>query len=301
METRRRNHKPKIIVILGPTASGKSDLAVKIAKKINGEIISADSRQVYRGMNIGSGKITEEEKKEIPHHLLNVVSPKRKFSVSQYQKLAQKKIKNVSKKKKIPILCGGSAFYIQSIIDGIIIPEVKPDWKLRKKLEKKSVKELYLILKKKDPRRAKNIEKENPRRLIRAIEIIEKTKNPVPHFKTSSNYNTLIIGIKKDEKELKKLIKKRLLKRFKIGMIDEVLQLKNSGISWKRLESFGLEYKWIAKYLQKKISNKEMKEFLLRDIIKFTKKQMAWWKNDKRIKWIKNYKETKILINDFLK
>ncbi len=127
------NHKPftknyKLITILGPTASGKSDLAVKIAKKFNGEVISADSRQVYKGMDIGTGKVTKKEMKGIPHYLLNVASPKKRFSVAQYQKLALAAIKKIQGKNKLPFLVGGTGFYIQSVVDGIIIPEAKPDW-----------------------------------------------------------------------------------------------------------------------------------------------------------------------------
>ena len=129
----------KLIVILGPTASGKTDLAIKLAKKYNGEVVSADSRQVYKGMDIGAGKVTEKEMQGIPHYLLNVANPKIRFTVSQYQKLALKAVKNIQKKNKLPFLTGGTGFYIQSVVDAIVIPEVKPDWKLRKNLEKKAV------------------------------------------------------------------------------------------------------------------------------------------------------------------
>jgi len=291
----------KLIVILGPTASGKSDLAVKLAKKFNGEIISADSRQVYKGMDIGTGKITKKEMKGIPHHLLDVASPKKPFTVVQYQKLALKAIDKIFKKSKIPIICGGSGFYIQAMVDGIVIPEVPPNWQLRKKLEKKSTGELYKILKKLDEQRAKTIDKKNPRRLIRAIEIAKKLgkiplleKKPLP-------YSVLMIGIKKEKEELKKLIKKRLLKRLKQGMIAEVKKLKKLGISWKRSEEFGLEYRWVAYFLQGKINYQEMVQNLQKDIEKFAKRQMTWWKSDKRIVWIRNYKEAEKIVRNFLK
>jgi tRNA dimethylallyltransferase len=291
----------KIIAIVGPNASGKSNIAVKIAKRFNGEIISADSRQVYKGMNLGSGKITKKEMRGIPHYLLDVASPKRTFSVAQYKKLAEKAIKKILRKKKIPILCGGTGFYIQAVVDDISFPPVKPDWQLRKKLEKKSTKELFEILKKLDPNRAKKIDKNNPRRLIRAIEIVKKTKKPVPEIKKNPKYDILMIGIKKEKEELKKLIEKRLKKRLKQGMIKEVENLKKSGISWKKLESFGLEYKWIAKYLQKQISKSEMIEKLKKDIEDYARRQMVWFKKDKRIIWIKNYKEAEKLVKNFLK
>ena len=292
----------KLIVILGPTASGKSGLAVKLAKKFNGEIISADSRQVYKGMDIGTGKVTKKEMEGIFHYLLDVVSPKRRFTVFQYRKLAINAINKILKKGKIPVLCGGTGFYIQAVVDGILIPEVPPDWKLRKKLEKKSLKELFFQLKKLDPKRAKKIDKKNLRRLIRALEVIIKTKRPIPALKKKPlPYPVLMLGIKKDFQTLKKLIKGRLLKRLKKGMIAEVKRLKKSGVSWKRLEDFGLEYRWITKFLQKKISFLEMKEELQKDIEHFAKRQMNWFKRDQKIRWVKNYKEAEKLVKKFLK
>src|SRR3989338_4329550 len=133
----------KLIVILGPTASGKSDLAIKLAKKYHGEIVSADSRQVYRGLNIGSGKITKKEMQGVPHYLLDVANPKRKFTVFQFQTLAEKAIQKIYKRGKIPFLVGGTGFYIQSVVEGMTLPDVKPNWKLRKKLEKFSAEKLF--------------------------------------------------------------------------------------------------------------------------------------------------------------
>jgi len=148
----------KLIAIIGPTASGKSDLAVQLAQKYNGEIISADSRQVYKGMDIGSGKITQTEMRSIPHHLLDVASPKRKFTVSQYQKLAFKTIGQIHSRDKLPILAGGTPFYVYSVIDNYIFPEVKPDAKLRTQLEKLSILQLLQKLQKLDPERTESIE-----------------------------------------------------------------------------------------------------------------------------------------------
>ena len=292
----------KLIVVSGPTASGKSELAVKLAKKFNGEIISADSRQVYKGMNIGTGKITKKEMQGIPHYLLDVASPKRRFTVAQYRNLALKAINKIFRKDKIPILCGGTGFYIQAVVDGIVIPEVKPDWRLRSNLNKLSAVELYQKLKKLDPKRAKTIERKNKRRLIRAIEIVIKTKKPVPALKKNPlPYPVLMIGIKKEKKELSSLIRRRLLRRLKRGMIAEVKKLKKSGLSWKRLEEFGLEYRWVARFLQKKLNYQEMLKKLQKDIEHFAKRQMTWFKKEKRIQWIKNQKETEKLIEKFLK
>ncbi|MDD2696883.1 MAG: tRNA (adenosine(37)-N6)-dimethylallyltransferase MiaA [Candidatus Pacebacteria bacterium] len=294
--------KKKLIAVLGPTASGKSALAVKLAKKFNGEVISADSRQIYKRMNLGTGKITKREMKGVPHYLLDVASPKNKFTVVQYRKLAIQAINKIFKKGKVPIICGGTGFYIQAVIDGIMIPEVKPDWKLRKELELIATKNLFNKLKKLDPERTKNIDKNNRRRLIRALEILIKTKKPVPPFKKQPlPYPVLIIGIKKSKEELKELIRKRLLKRFRQGMIDEIKKLRKSGVSWKRLEEFGLEYRYIAQYLQKKLNYGEMIEKLQKETEHFAKRQITWFKRDERIHWIKKQPQAEELVKEFLK
>lgn len=300
--------KPKIIVILGQTATGKSDVAVKLAKKFGGEIISADSRQVYKGLDIGSGKITKKEMRGVPHHMLDIANPKKQFSVAQYKKLADKKIQEIhnnvqhsvlDNKRKIPIIVGGTGFYIQAIVDNLILPEVKPDYTLRKKLEKKSAKELFAMLKKLDKDRAKEIEKDNPRRLIRAIEIA-RMLGKVPKLKTNPQYDVLQIGLKLTDKELKEKIHKRLVARMRKGMVAEARRLHNppagggGGLSWKRLESLGLEYRYLALYLQKKISKQEMLSKLEIEIKRFAKRQMRWFKRDKRIKWFKPSEMKKI-------
>ncbi len=296
----KRRSCPKIIVILGPTASGKSDLAVSLAKDFDGEIISSDSRQVYKGMNLGTGKITTKETRGVPHHLLDVASPKRKFTVSQYKEKGEKAIQKILEREKLPIVCGGSAFYITALVDGIMIPDVSPDWKLRNKLEKKTTQELFEMLKKIDRRRAENIDKNNRRRLIRAVEITQKTKRPIPKIKKTKSYSPLFLGIEVNQEKLNKKIDKRLERRIQEGMLDEVKELRKSGISFKRLESFGLEYKWLAMYLQDKTNYEETVEGLSTDIKKFSKRQRREWKQDKRIKWIKNYTEAKKLVKYFL-
>ena len=292
----------KIIVILGPTASGKSSLAIRLAKKINAEIISADSRQVYKGMDIGTGKVTKKETKGIPHHLLDVASPKTRFTVAEFKSLAEKALKTILNKGKIPIICGGTGFYIQALIDGLIIPEVKPDWELRSCLEKLSTSELFKKLKKLDKNRAKSIDRYNRRRLIRAVEIVIKTKNAVPEIKKNPlPYPVLMLGTKKEKNELKKLIENRLLKRLDQGMIEEIKKLHKNGVSWKRLEEFGLEYRRIALYLQNKLKYEEMIERLQKETEHFAKRQITWFKKDKRIHWIKNYSQAENLVKTFLK
>lgn len=286
---------------MGPTASGKTDLSIKIAKKYNGEIISADSRQIYKGMNIGTGKVTKKEMQNVPHYLLDVVRPNTKFDVVKYRKLALRAIEDIQERDKLPILVGGTGFYIQAVVDGIILPQVKPDWKLRKKLEKKSNQELFQQLKKLDANRAKTIDKDNPRRLIRAIEIVLTSKEPVPKLeKTPIDSEVLILGIKKDKKELEELIEKRLLKRLKIGMVAEVKKLHNEGVSWKRLEDFGLEYKYLALFLQNKITKEEMIERIQKESEHYAKRQMTWFKRDLRIHWVTNLKTSLKVVEQHL-
>jgi tRNA dimethylallyltransferase len=289
----------KIIVILGQTASGKTDLSIKLAKKFRGEIVSADSRQVYRGLNIGAGKVTKSEMKGVKHHLLDVTEPKHRFTVAQYQKLATKAIQGIQKRGRLPFLVGGTGFYIQSIVDGIVMPEVKPNLKLRKELENKTTEELFAILAKLDPRRAQSIDLKNPMRLIRAIEIIKSTRKPISPLKKAPQFNTLQIGIEKPKAELHKLIEKRLQKRMK-GMIAEIKKLRRNGLSFKRMDELGLEYRFISQYVQGFIKYDDMASKLQKEIEHFAKRQMTWFKRDKRIHWIKNQKEAEGLIKNFV-
>lgn len=292
----------KLIVIVGPTASGKSDLAVKLAKKFNGEIISADSRQVYRGMDIGSGKITRLEQRGVKHHLLDVADPKRSFSVARYQKMAQIAINRIRQNGKIPIICGGTGFYIKSVAEITSIPTVPPDPILRKKLEKNNAARLYKMLEIKDKDSAQRIGHYNTRRLIRALEIVLKTKKPVP--KTVSvplPYPVLTIGLSVDREKLSRLIEKRLNKRLRRGMIAEVKKLRASGLSWKRLENFGLEYRYAALFLQKKITLSEMKSRIQIESQHYAKRQLTWFKKNHSVKWIKNPSEAKKLAAVYLR
>ena len=301
MAARRKNHFPKakLVVILGPTAAGKSQLAVSLAKKFRGEIISADSRQVYRGMDIGTGKITPAEAQGIPHHLLDVASPRRRFDVVRYQKKALRAIKNIQSRHHLPFLVGGSPFYLYSIIEGWQFPKVGSLPSLRRKLSRKSLKELQELLKSLDPDYFEKVEKANPRRLIRAIEIATQLGR-VPPRQSQPLFDSLVIGLRRPWQQLKERIAKRLQKRFRQGMIEEVARLHQQGISWKKLEDFGLEYRWISYYLQGKLTKKEMEEELQKEIERFAKRQMTWFKKDPRIHWVENEKEAEALIKAFL-
>ena len=269
--------KQKITVILGQTATGKSNLAVKIAKKINGEVISADSRQVYKGLDIGTGKITKKEMKDIPHHLLDVANPKKKFTVVEYQKLTNSAIAEIVNKNKIPIICGGTGFYIDAITKGTIFPEVPPNPKLRKTLYSKLAIALFEYLKKLDPRRAKDIKNKNEQnnkiRLVRAIEIA-KALGKVSNYKVQPcQYKFIKIGLYLPPDKLKKKIEKRVKKMFQDGLLKEIKSLKKSGVSEKRLKEFGFEY------------DSPTYEKVVKETIKYTKRQKTWFKRDKEIKW----------------
>ena len=292
--------KRKIIVILGPTASGKSALAVKMAKKINGEIISADSRQVYKGLDIGSGKITKKEMSGIPHYCLEIVHPKKIFTVVDFKKRADEAIEKIFAKNKTPIIVGGTGLYIQAIVDNIVLPEVKPDWKLRKELEKKTTEEMFKMLKKLDPERARSIDAKNPRRLIRAIEIAKKI-GKIPKLKSMSRRDLDIrqIGIKLPDEILKKNIEKRIKKMLKGGLVAETNKLRKSGLSWKRIYELGFEYRYPALFLRGKISKDEMLAKMLIENRQYAKRQMTWFKRDKIIKWISKEKQAEKLIKKF--
>ena len=283
-----KEDKPRIIVVIGPTASGKSALAIRLARKFNGEIISADSRQVYRGMDIGTGKVTKQEQKLARHWLLDVASPIRQYTVAHFKRDAQRAIHNIFRRGKLPIICGGTGFWIDALVYDQSLPNVKPDAKLRAQLGKLSTAQLYARLKKHDPARAASIDRYNPVRLIRALEIVLSTGRPVPPKLNGSPFEPFILGITRPVPELKRRIEKRLNTRLKAGMIAEVRRLHASGVSWKRLESFGLEYRWLARFLQNKISRTEMRDGLLHDIIAYSKRQLTWWRKNKDIRWVEN-------------
>ncbi|TSC62967.1 MAG: tRNA dimethylallyltransferase [Parcubacteria group bacterium Gr01-1014_48] len=289
-----QNNKIKVLAIVGPTATGKSDLAVLLARKYNGEVISADSRQVYRGLDIGSGKITKKEMRGIPHHMIDIADPKRTYTVAQYQKKARKELYSIVKRKRLPIICGGSGFYVQAIIDNLEFPNVPPNKKLRLQLAQQSPEELYVALSSLDPKRAAVIDKHNSRRLVRALEIVN-IQGCVPKQKQQeSRFNVCSIGITFPKDILHERIRIRLKKRFKKGMVREVACLHEYGISWKQLESFGLEYRFIAEYLQKKMTLEEMKEKLEQAIRQFAKRQMTWFKRDTHIRWFDHEQQKEI-------
>ncbi len=331
--------KPKLIVILGATATGKTKMAVKLASRFNGEIVSADSRQVYRGMDIGTGKdLGEYEihtpypsqegnwlnkiqsvplykrgqgcvKIKIPYHLIDVVSPNTKFSLAKYQKLAYKAIYDIIKRGKTPFLVGGTGLYIKSIVEGTpLLNEAKPNLKLRKILDSWDNEKILKELKKLDPNLDEKNIQNNKRRMIRYIEIMDSCKKPISEIwkiqKKEGKYDCLMLGIFLNSTSFEEGGRGRFLMNTKIDqrvdrrldkekMVEEVKRLHKEGVSWRRLESFGLEYKFIAKYLQGKLEYNEMVNLLKIASHQFAKRQMTWFKRDKGIKWITKYGEAK--------
>lgn len=294
MESRR-----KIVVILGPTSAGKSAVAIRLAQEFDGEVVSVDSRQIYRGMDVGTGKVTEEEQSGIQHWMLDIVSPKTNFSAAQFKKKADKAILDILQRGKLPILCGGTGFWIQSIVDNIIYPEVKPDWELRNQLRNSTVDELFQQLQKLDPKRAENIDAKNPVRLIRAIEICQ-TLGQVPEEKADPQYQALQIGVSVPKEKLHAKIQKRLDDRWQAGMIKEVQALHRQGLSWEKIQSFGLGYFWIPQYLQEKISLEELYARVYLAEKDYAKRQMTWFARDKRILWLDKYDSIAKEVGKFL-
>lgn len=318
-----------LIVILGPTASGKTELALKLAKKFNGEIISADSRQIYKEMDIGTAKpffchceVAKGDRSNliIPHHLIDIVRPDQDFTLSQYQKLAVKTIKGIQKRGKIPFLVGGTGLYIKSIVDNLKIPQVKPDKNLRRKLEKLSEEQLLLKLQKLDPLALEFVDPKNKRRLIRALEVCLLTKKPFSRQREKGEelFNVLQIGLKIGKEEIKKRIEQRTEKMIEMGLIDEVKNLLKK-YSPDLPSMSGIGYQEIIQYLNKKsLLPERTKRFLLPEraervkglfqaeqliaqrTYQYAKRQMTWFKKDKRIKWINNYREAEKLIREFL-
>ncbi len=321
------NLKPKSIYVIGPTASGKSDLAITLAHSFNGEVISCDSRQIYRGMDIGSGKepgkITRSKKRGcatrnayissgIPHYLIDTHHPNTIFSADKFVTRAHRIKKEIIQRKKLPIIAGGTLFWAQGLLEGSVGASVPPNDVLRRKLQKKSTEGLFALLTKKDPDRAESLIKRNEInnkiRIIRSLEIIAahgKVPEPPKPDYTSLNKNNLILAITPPQEVLYDRIERRLDRRLDDGMLQEVHNLHfDMGVSWTRLENFGLEYRWCTRYLRGQITESEMHEKLRYDIKHYAKRQLTWikrWeKQGAHIHRIQDEKEALTLAREFL-
>lgn len=296
--------KRKLIVIVGPTASGKTSLGVFLAKKFNGEIVSADSRQVYRGLDLGTGKDLKDYD-GIKYHLIDICNPEDKFTLFDWLKLAREAINDIYKRGKLPIIVGGTGLYIQALVEGF---EIKNTAKAtnakkysRKCLNSKSIGELQNILADLAKEKLEKIDKNNPRRLIRAIEIAQEGDEPT---KKKPNFEALQIGINLKREELYKKIDKRVDERFRQGMLEEVQGLVGSGINKKWLLSLGLEYKIIGNYVlsedKDKNSFEKMKQELKYKIHQYARRQLIWFRRFPEIKWVQSKEEAEKLAREFL-
>jgi tRNA dimethylallyltransferase len=247
--------KLKVLVIVGPTASGKTSLSIQIARAFSGEVISADSRQVYRGIDLCSGKVTKEEIQGVPHHLLDVVDPMTIYTVSDFKRAATAAILDIQNRSRLPIVAGGTFLYTDTLLGKISVPKVPPNEALRAILETKCNEELFSQLTVLDPVRAATIDKDNPRRLIRAIEVATAL-GAVPPMQTNEPYHSLTLGIDIDQETLHHNIHVRIKERLDAGMVAEVEQLLASGVTHERLESLGLECRYISRYLRGEMASR---------------------------------------------
>ncbi|MCX6720639.1 MAG: tRNA (adenosine(37)-N6)-dimethylallyltransferase MiaA [Candidatus Staskawiczbacteria bacterium] len=306
----------KLIVILGPTASGKTALSIKLAKKFNGEIVSADSRQIYKGMDIGTAKPSPQAKPRrmagpscivegVAHWLIDIKNPNELYSVAEYKENAIKIIKDIHKRGKTPIMAGGTGLYIKSVVENLDIPQVEADpilrQKIEKEIEKKGLNFVFEKLIKLDPEAAYIVDPKNPRRVIRALEITLLTKKPFSSQRKSGKplFDVLEIGILTQKEKLKERINFRIDKMVKEGLVDEVKNLiKKYGKAQIAFDAIG--YREIIDYLNKKITLEQALENMKINTWHYAKRQMTWFNADKKVNWIKNYKEAEKLIKKFL-
>ena len=277
---------PKLVVILGPTACGKSGLGVALAKKYGGEIVSADSRQVYRGLDLGTGKITPQEMEGVPHHLLDVADPGEQYSVARFQPMAYEAIDGILSRGKLPFLVGGTGLYVRSVAEGYVFHKAPPDPQLRRELEALPTEAL------RDRLTAAGVELDedcynNRPRLVRLIEKRQNGEDPHAEAERDPRYDVLTLGVSYPRETVCQRIDRRLLARLDAGMIEEVANLRKNGVSDEFLEGLGLEYRYILHYLTGAIPTEgDLIEELGRAIKRFAKRQVSWFKKDKNVHWL---------------
>lgn len=290
----------KMIVIVGTNASGKSSLGVRLAQRYNGEIISADSRQIYRRLNLGSGKITPEEMQGVPHHLLDVRDPGEFFSMADFQRMAYEAADDIAGRGAMPFLVGGTGLYIDSVADGYILSDKQHDPEYRAYLETLETTVLYEMLKEKLP--DSDIDPRNRHRVMRAVERLHA--DDWEPARKEPRYDVLKLGVTWDRETLKKRIDERLRKRLEQGMVDEVRSMMEDGVDTVFLYKLGLEYRYLSRYLLGEIEYETMVKELGDAIKKFAKRQMTWFRKDGRIHWLNMAedpeREAALLIDAFL-
>lgn len=274
---------PKLVVIAGTNASGKSGLGVELARRYGGEIVSADSRQVFRGLDLGSGKITPEEMRDVPHHLIDICDAGDFFSMADFQRMAYEAIDGIVARGKLPFLVGGTGLYVASVADGYVLSNKMPDLAYREELERLSTERLYEMLQEAVP--ATDVEPKNRNRVMRMLEKLHDGDDVTPG--KEPRYHTLRLGVTWDREVLRARIDERLERRLAEGMIEEVRGLLNAGVSVDFLKKLGLEYRMITQYLLREIETREEMTTLLANAIKqFAKRQMTWFRRDQSIRWL---------------
>lgn len=280
----------KLVVIAGTNASGKSGLGIELAKKYNAEIISADSRQIYTGLDLGSGKVTKEEMQGIKHHLIDVAEPNEFFSLTDFQEKAYESIDGVFEKGGKPLLVGGTGLYVNSIVDGYNISKAPVDEKLRAEVASKSLDELIAILKEKYPEALEKVDLKNKRRVERSVE--RALQGNTKDTENTPRYETLVIGVTWPRDVLYERIRERLDRRLEQGMIEEVVRLREQGATDKFLYGLGLEYRYILMYLKGEFESFEaFYDKLFMEIRHLAKEQMTWFRKRKDMHWIEMDKD----------
>ncbi len=304
--------KPKLLAVIGPTASGKTSLAIKLAKKFKGEIISADSRQFYRGNEIGSDTVQGEWKKidgrrvymadGVLHHMVAFRSINKPISLAEFQRLAIRKAKEIIKRGNLPILCGGTGLYVLAVTDNYLMPESEPDLDLRAKLDEKKTETLFKDLKKKDPEYAKRISSNNRRYIIRALEVIAVTGQPFSQAQSKGEpiFDVLKIGVSRPRPELYSRIDSRVDELMKIGILEEAKRL-GKRYGWDLPAMSGLGHRQLGMYLHGEVDLDEAVRLIKRDTRHYARRQLIWWRRDSSVQWVKGVEESVKLTRDFLK
>jgi tRNA dimethylallyltransferase len=300
-----QEERPRLVVVLGPTASGKSTLGIRLARRFSGEIVSADSRQVYRGLDIGTAKVTAEEQALVPHHLLDVADVREVYTVAQFQRQAIAAIDAILARGHHPFLVGGSPHYIQAVVDNLDIPAIAPQPTLRAELESHPLQDLLKQLEELDPQSAAAIDRSNRRRVIRALEVCLISGRPFSEQRkvAAPLYTSMLLGIHWPREVLYRRIDLRVDERIRQGMVEEVRDLLAGGVSHERLEALGLEYRFISRWLRGDfVSEAEMVERLKYAIHDFTRRQLTWFRRDKRIVWVEGDEMGRVeeMVREFL-
>ena len=289
------NDRPPLLVIVGPTAVGKTAFCVLLGQRLKAEIVSADSMQVYRGMDIGTAKPTEPERGGVPHHCLDLVDPKEAFNVADYRRHALAAIEDIHRRGRLPILSGGTGLYVRAVVDDFLFPDRGADWELRRRLEEEAQRlgraALHARLAQVDPETAARLHPNDLRRVVRALEVYERTGRPLSaHLREArareSRFDLLIFGLTRPREELYERINRRVEEQIRQGLVAEVEALMRQGLDEGDVAMQGLGYKEIIAYLKGRCSLERAVAVLQRDTRHYARRQLIWFKADPRIRWL---------------